>query len=112
MARRYEDLDDKSQSTISQLIDSTEVPESRPHNSEFGICAKCKFFAITKTEFRVVRACCRVHHDYPMSLSAAYPITECNLFDDADIPELWEMRQIAYYIDIPTRKAGFITAEN
>jgi len=51
-------------------------------------------------------------HNYLIGLTAAQPVTECNLFADANVPELWEMRQIAAYIDAPARKAGFITDDD
>jgi len=112
MAQRYEDLDDGARIATSNLLDNMDMPESRGHNTEFGMCSRCKSFAISRTEFKVVRACCMAQHNYLIGLTAAQPVTECNLFADANVPELWEMRQIAAYIDAPARKAGFITDDD
>lgn len=109
MTQHYNDLDDATKVQTANLLDNMDVPESRAQNSEFGLCARCKFFAITRTEFQVVRACCVHQQNYPIALTSAHPVTQCSLFKDDDIPELWEMRQMAHYIEIPPRKAGFIT---
>lgn len=111
MAQHFSELDDATKTQTANLLDNANVPRnSRIKNSEFGMCAKCKSLAITRTEFQVVRAFCTAIYQKPMPLTAAHPITECNQFEDRDAPELWEMRQMAWYIDgETTRQAGFIT---
>lgn len=115
MAKSYDDLSEKEQSKVLDTLDNSEslTHGSEDRYAEYGLCAKCKTFMITKTEFETVRAECIVQRNFPRSLSAAKPVVDCNAFENESDMELWEMRQMAYYLDGEQhRKAGFITDDD
>ena len=107
------DLSSSERSRMNTIVETSEgmFQESKSKYSEFGLCSNCKSFVITRTEFATVRAECVGQHAFPRCLSAAKPVRDCNMFEDERDMALWEMQQIAYYIDAPPRKAGFINEE-
>jgi len=109
MAKRYLDMTEDEQMHEGNFLESTLKPdiEQRTRHSEFGICCKCASFSITETEFDVVRAVCMRFASLPLLLTSAHPVRYCSSFTDEHEMELYEMKEMAYYIETPKRKVGF-----
>ena len=72
--------------------------------SEFGLCNDCKHLQLTKSEFRTIFAKC---YEFEIKLNNVEKITECTGYEQRNTMTLNEMKDIAYIIDIDTKKVGF-----
>jgi hypothetical protein len=72
--------------------------------SEFGLCNDCKYLQLAKSEFRTIFARC---YEFEIKLNNVEKITECTSYEQRNTMTLNEMRDIAYIIDIDTKKLGF-----
>ena len=76
-------------------------------DSKYGLCSKCVNLALTKTEFKIVRAICTRFHRLPLFLNESTPIEACTEFEKRGEMSLYEMRDLATIIEIPKDKIGF-----
>jgi len=72
--------------------------------STFGLCSKCSFFKITKTEFRILLVKCG---ELNIRLNEKERVVECSTFVHRNQMSLNEMKEIAYIIESNHKKAGF-----
>jgi hypothetical protein len=72
--------------------------------NEFGLCNDCKYLQLAKSEFRIIFAKC---FEFEIKLNNVEKIIECTSYDQRNTMSLNEMKDIAYIIDINTKKVGF-----
>jgi len=98
-------LQNELQAKASMLgLDSYDNININYQTSEFGLCNDCKHLQLAKSEFRIIFAKC---FEFKIKLNNVEKITECTNYDQRNTMSLNEMKDIAYIIDINTKKAGF-----
>ena len=101
----YKDLSDSEKSDMVSILDTTQDPKERKIEG-YGLCGTCEYFHLTKTEFKVVRSKCTLQN---FSVSIEEPTKFCNNYKKAGEMSLYEMSQIALFINLEDEKerAGF-----
>lgn len=80
-------------------------------SGKFGLCYNCYHLSLCQTEFRIKWAICTRFDEGGLffKLNASEPVTECNGYSKNDSsPSLHDMYKMAWPIDPPRRKAGFL----
>ena len=98
-ARVYEEIDGKG-SAVNTYKNHVGI------NEEFGLCSTCDNLKIVKTEFKVLRARCD-EDCMNITLTAIHPITECSEYMKKGEMSLYDMVQMATFIDAPKDLIGF-----
>ena len=104
--------DDEQQSLRNELqakasmlgLDSYDNININYQTSEFGLCNDCKYLQLAKSEFRTIFTRC---YKFDTKLTNIEKIIECTGYEQRYTMSLDEMKDIAYIIDINTKKAGF-----
>ena len=113
--KKFGELDDNEFNKINDNIDSVaESLETRnmAKNTEYGLCSKCEYFTIVKTEFTILRALCgRYEEAHMFILKSNKPVTECSDFKDKLTMSLYDMQKIAYIIESKENEIGFIVSK-
>lgn len=120
MAKKLSELEDgprrETERSVDAIADSVEqkMEESnaRALHSEYGLCANCTAMACVESEFRVELAMCMHHNLVRRRLRSDRPVTKCTEYESKSTPDLFTMKQMAWLIDPPPRKAGFIQEED
>ena len=98
-------LRNELQAKASMLgLDSYDNKNVNYHTSEFGLCNDCNQLQLAKSEFRTIFAKC---FKFNTDLNSIEKIIECTGYEQRNTMSLDEMKDIAYIIDINTKKAGF-----
>ncbi len=98
--------EDKKKKTIKDIFENRvhsgqfdrfeEMDGRGTTKSGFGRCSTCERFSYAASQFAVVIAMCNY---FKMHLNAATPITECSNYAEMGRMGLYEMTEIAYFID-------------
>lgn len=108
----YINLEDDKKETISACVFAKarqlEDKQKERKNKEYGLCADCANFTVTKTEFRTIRAACNAYHRQLMGLNSVHQVIECTEYVKKGQMSLYDMQNIAILIepDAP-EKIGF-----
>ena len=113
MAKKLADYKDEEWEQQDSMIDAgrsamkvAEQGGGRIRNWQFGICANCKNFDVVESEFKVLFArCCSIN----IRLNTKEPVKFCSAFMKRGEMSIYDMKQIAYLIDVPKDKIGFKT---
>ena len=102
---KYKDLSDSEKNDMVSIMDTTQDPKERKIEG-YGLCGTCKYFHLTKTEFKVIRSKCTLQN---FDVSIEEPTKFCNNYEKAGELSLYEMSQIALFINLEGEKerAGF-----
>ena len=113
MAKKLADYKDEEWEQQDSMIDAgrsvveaAQKGNSRARNWQFGICADCQNFVIVESEFKVLFARCS---SIKIRLNAREPVKFCSYFVQRGEMSIYDMKQIAYLIDVPKDKIGFKT---
>ena len=103
---KYKDLSEEKQEEYTSLREITSKPDERKDEG-YGLCSTCKHFYITKSEFKVLSTKCSLQGR--IRISVEDPIKFCNIYSKMGEMSLYEMSQIALFIDIEEEewKVGF-----
>lgn len=102
----YEDNERRRiQSEIEVFADTIkESQKTRPKDTSLGLCNECAALNMSKTLYGKTFAKCS---NWEVSLSGKDPITYCNMFSKEGQMDTWDMKEIAYIIDVK-REIGFV----
>ena len=103
---RYKDLSEEEQEEHNSLLDYTHKPKERKDEG-FGLCSTCKNFYVTKSEFKILSTKCSLQGNIKITIED--PIRFCSIYSKLGEMSLYEMTQIALFIDLNEEKgkAGF-----
>ncbi len=84
----------------------TIVQHSQARKSkDWGLCSSCKWFSLTKTETKVIKAYCNKNE---LHINRAEPVTECTSYVRVGEMTLDQMASIAWKIEGKSKnKVGF-----
>jgi len=102
---KYKDFSAGEKNDIGSLLNTTKEPKERKIE-DCGLCGTCKFFHLTKTKFEVIKSKCTLQN---FNISVKDPIIFCNTYQKMGEMSLYEMSQIAFFIEIEEEegKVGF-----
>ena len=103
---KYKNLSEEDQEDFDSLTQVTHKPKNRKDDI-YGLCSSCKYFDLVKSEFKVIKSVCENHKD--INITIEEPIKYCNLYSKIGEMSLYEMGQLALFINIDKDKerAGF-----
>ncbi|KKN08869.1 hypothetical protein LCGC14_1052380 [marine sediment metagenome] len=88
-----------------KIIDSFyEEGHQKVSDDSYGLCADCKEFKITKMEFGETFAECGV---WDKRRTSQRKVEECSAYVKRGQMTLFDMQQMAYIIEVDTKKIGF-----
>ncbi len=105
---KYNELSEENKTELDAIIENTVSTKQKNIKIEgFGLCSTCNWFNLIKTEFKIIKAFCGgVKNNF--NIDKKDPIKFCNLYQKRGEMSLYDMGQIALFIDInKTRKVGF-----
>ena len=73
-------------------------------DDDYGLCTDCKQFKITKMEFGDVIAECET---WDVRRTSNRRVEECSSYNKRGQLTLQDMKEVAYIIDVGSRKIGF-----
>ena len=98
---KYKDLSEEEQEEHNSLLDCTHKPKERKGEG-FGLCSTCKNFYVTKSEFKVLSTKCSLQGNIKITIED--PIRFCSIYSKLGEMSLYEMSQIALFIDLDEEK--------
>ena len=105
--------DKERQETMEKEVDigarkigaDTDYGREPASSSAFGLCSDCVYLDAAESEYGIVFARCE---ELEIKINRTNIITKCTKYRGRGKMELWEMKEIAIYIDDSNRtKAGF-----
>lgn len=103
---KYKNLPEKEQEDFDSLTNTIHKPKEKKEDA-YGLCSSCKHFDLVKSEFKLVKSACGYHKDIHLSIEE--PIKYCNFYSKIGEMSLYDMGQLALFINIDKEKerAGF-----
>ena len=103
---KYKDLSEQEQEDFNSLTNVKHKPKAKKADI-YGLCSSCKHFNLIKSEFKIIKATCECHSDVHITIEE--PIKYCSLYTKIGEMTLYEMGQLALFIDIENEegKVGF-----
>ena len=107
---------DKEREVIKAEIENTgDLINERQNSSkflkmdhDFGICNNCKNFMFAEIEHGGIRAFCE---SWEINRNSQKRVIKCNQFSEVGTLSLWDMKEMAYIIELDN-EIGFIKSEN
>lgn len=98
---KYKNLSEEEQEDFNSLTQTIHKPKDKK-DAIYGLCSSCKHFNLVKSEFKVIKSICDYHKEIPISVEE--PIKYCNIYSKIGEMSIYEMGQLALFINIDREK--------
>ena len=111
MAKKYDEMSKEEKKSVDLVLkrgyafDNSDFPQFSTFDDRYGLCASCKEFQLTRTEYKVLLARCGYSD---LKLNDDDPVVECSLYDKRGTLTLEQMIGMAYLLETNRKKVGFL----
>lgn len=98
---KYKNLSEEEQEDFNSLTHVTHKPKDKKEDI-YGLCSSCKYLNLVKSEFKVLYSSCDIKEK--VKITEEEPIKFCSMYSKIGEMSLYDMGQIALFINIDKNK--------